>query len=158
MTPTEVLAVEVRQFIAGGDQILQARLVGQTVRAREVKERSGSRRPPVLGVLIAADALNDGQDLWFSPGFVAAAHRPVADDLRLRVRLVIGDSGVRFAYQPPGQDEPEYFAPSAAWIRIRTEIEPDFQTDQRFASVDVRYSVEPGGPTLGAIAEARGLW
>ena len=36
----------------------------------------------------------------------------------------------RLAYQPPGQPEPEHFAPSAAWIRIRTEIEPGFQTDR----------------------------
>lgn len=71
-----LLAVEVRQFIAGGDQILQARLPGQTVRAREVKERSGSRRPSVLSVLIAAGDLTDGQDLWFSPGFIAVGAPP----------------------------------------------------------------------------------
>ena len=158
MTPTEVLAIEVRQFLAGGDQILQARLLGQTARAREVKVRSGSRRPPVIGVLIQAGELVDGQDLWLLPSVIPAAYRPAPDDPRLRVRLMIAEGTPRLAYQPPGQTEPEHFAPSAAWIRIRTEIEPGFQTDRRFARVDTSYSAEPGGPTLAGIAEERGLW
>ena len=158
MTPTEVLAIEVRQFLAGGDQILQARLLGQTARAREVKVRSGSRRPPVIGVLIQAGELVDGQDLWLLPSVIPAAYRPAPDDPRLRVRLMIAEGTPRLAYQPPGQPEPEHFAPSAAWIRIRTEIEPGFQTDRRFARVDTSYSAEPGGPTLAGIAEERGLW
>lgn len=158
MSPTEVLAVEVRQFLAGGDQILQARLLGQTARARETKVRSGSRRPPVISVLTEAGELEDGQDVWFLPTAIPAGHRPAADDPRLRVRLMIADGTPRFAYQPPGKDEPEYFAPSAAWIRIRSEIEAGFQTDRRFARVDTSYSVEPGGPALGALATERGLW
>ncbi len=158
MTPTEVLAIEVRQFLAGGDQILQARLLGQTARAREVKVRSGSRRPPVIGVLIQAGELVDGQDLWLLPSVIPAAYRPAPDDPRLRVRLMVAEGTPRLTYQPPGQPEPEHFAPSAAWIRIRTEIEPGFQTDRRFARVDTSYSAEPGGPTLAGIAEERGLW
>jgi len=158
MTPTEVLAIEVRQFLAGDDQILQARLLGQTARAREVKVRSGSRRPPVIGVLIQAGELVDGQDLWLLPSVIPAAYRPAPDDPRLRVRLITPEGTPRFAYQPPGQAEPEHFAPSAAWIRIRTEIEPGFQTDRRFARVDTSYSAKPGGPTLAGIAEERGLW
>jgi hypothetical protein len=158
MTPTEVLAIEVRQFSAGEDQILQARLLGQTARAREVKVRSGSRRPPVIGVLMEAGELVDGRDLWLLPSAIPAAHRPAPDDPRLRVRLVVADGSPRFAYQPPGQEQAEDFAPSAAWIRIRTEIEPGFQTDRRFARVDTSYSVEPGGPPLAEIAAARGLW
>jgi hypothetical protein len=158
MTPTEVLAIEVRQFLAGADQILQARLLGQTARAREVKVRSGSRRPPVIGVLIEAGELVDGQDLWLLASVIPAAHRPAPEDPRLRVRLIVQESTPRLAYQPPGQAEPEYFAPSAAWIRIRTEIEPGFQTERRFARVDTSYSAKPGGPTLAGIAEERGLW
>ncbi len=158
MSPTEVLAIEVRQFLAGADQILQARLLGQTVRAREAKARSGSRRSPVIAVLMQAGDLVEGQELWLVPNVIPAAHRPSADDVRLRVRLVTVDGSVRFAYQPPGQDEAEYFAPSAAWIRIRTNVETGFQTDRRFARVDTSYSVEPGGPTLAELAEERGLW
>jgi hypothetical protein len=158
MSPTEVLAIEVRQFLAGADQILQARLLGQTVRAREVKVRSGSRRPAVIGVLIEAGVLVDGQDLWLVPSAIPAAHRPNPDDLRLRVVLSIIDGNARFAYQPPGEDAVEYFAPSAAWHRIRTVVEPGFQTDRRFSRVDTSYSVEPRGPTLGDLAEQRGVW
>jgi hypothetical protein len=65
---------------------------------------------------------------------------------------------VRLSYKPPNEDEAEQFAPSAAWRRIRQEIEPGFQTDRRFARVDASYSREPGGPTLGTLAEDRGLW
>jgi hypothetical protein len=158
MAPTEVLAIEVRQFLAGSDQILQSRLLGQTARAREVKSRSSSRRPPVIGVLVQAGALIDGQTLWLLPSMIPAAHRPSPDDPRLRVKLATTDGSVRFEYQPPGQSVPEQFAPSAAWIRIRTEIEPGFQTDRRFARVDTSYSTEPGGMTLGALAEGRELW
>jgi len=89
---------------------------------------------------------------------IPAGHRPAPTDPRLRVTLVIADGSTRFAYQPPGQPEPELFAPSAAWIRIRTEIEPAFQTDRRFARVDTSYSTEPGGTPLGAFAEGRELW
>jgi hypothetical protein len=95
----------------------------------------------------------EGQTLWLLPSMIPAAHRPAPDDPRLRVTLATTDGSVRFEYQPPGQSAPEQFAPSAAWIRIRTEIEPGFQTDRRFARVDTSYSTEPGGMTLGALAE-----
>jgi hypothetical protein len=89
---------------------------------------------------------------------IPAAHRPPPDDPRLQVTLTVADNNVRFVYQPPGQATPEFFAPSAAWIRIRTEIEPAFQTDRRFARVDTSYSVDPGGQALGDLAESHGLW
>ena len=105
MTPTEVLAIEVRQFLAGGDQILQARLLGQTARAREVKVRSGSRRPPVIGVLIQAGELVDGQDLWLLPsvdpcGLQARARRsaPARSSHRRR-----GDSALGLSAAGPGR-------------------------------------------------------
>lgn len=96
--------------------------------------------------------------MWLLSSVIPVARRPAPDDPRLRVRLMIADGSLRFGCQPPGQAEPEQFAPSAAWIRIRTEIEPGFQTDRLFARVDTSYSFKPGGPTLAAIAEGRGLW
>jgi hypothetical protein len=159
MSPTEVLAVEVRQFLADGDhQLLQTRLLGQTVRAREVKARSAGRRPPVIGVLMDGGELVEGQELWLLPSVIPAADRPAANDPRLRVTLVTDAGGAKLAYQPPGQADAELFAPSAVWRRIRQEIDPSFQTAQRFARVDLSYSCEPGGISLGDLAESRGLW
>lgn len=102
--------------------------------------------------------LTEGQELWLLPNVIPAAHRPSPDDPRLWVTLVNEEGAVRFSYQPPSQDQPEQFAPSAAWRRIRQEIEPGFQTDRRFARVDASYSREPGGPTLGEVADGSGLW
>ena len=112
----------------------------------------------MIGALVEAGDLVDGQTLWLLPSTIPAAHRPAPDDQRLRLTLATTDGSVRFAYQPPGQAVAEQFAPSAAWIRIRTEIDPAFQTDRRLARVDTSYSIEPGGMTLGALAESRDLW
>ncbi len=62
MTPTEVLAAEVKQYFSGdGKQLLQTNLVGQTERARDVKQ-GGPKRPAILPVLIENGMLSDGAE------------------------------------------------------------------------------------------------
>src|SRR4051812_50166526 len=105
MTPTEVLAVEVRQFLAGSDQILQARLLGQTGRAREVKVRSGSRRSPVIGVLMQAGELVGGQDLWLLPRGVTAGRRPPPGGPRVGGKRTTLPGAGRVWGPPPGRNQ-----------------------------------------------------
>jgi hypothetical protein len=63
MTPTEVLAVEVRQYTSGDDKhLLHTRLVGATSAARDVKR--ATRRPEVIPRLVEHGHLRDGDTLW----------------------------------------------------------------------------------------------
>jgi hypothetical protein len=95
MTPTEVLAVEVRQYLADRDhQILQTRW--DKLRARVgLRCAGGSRRQPVIGVLMEGGELTEGQELWLRPSVIPVAHRPSPDDPRLRVTLV-NEEGLPF--------------------------------------------------------------
>jgi hypothetical protein len=43
MSPTEVLAVEIRQYMGGGEQMLVPRVLGQTAEARQKKSPGGTR-------------------------------------------------------------------------------------------------------------------
>jgi hypothetical protein len=43
MTPTEVLAVEIRQYVGSGEQMLVPRVVGQTVQAQRTKRRTDQK-------------------------------------------------------------------------------------------------------------------
>ncbi len=44
MTPTEVIAVEIRQYTGGGEQMLVPRVLGQTAEALQRKSSGGSRK------------------------------------------------------------------------------------------------------------------
>lgn len=157
MVPTEVLAIEVRQFVSGEQQLLQTRLVGQTVAAREVKGQA-VRRPAVIGVLADAGILRDGDEIWFVPTIVpAGAHRPEADDPRLRAKLVNQDGRWVVEYQPAADQPTLTLAPASAWNAARAALEPGYQGD-RFRAVHDCFTFEPGGPTLGELAEQNELW
>ena len=55
MTPTEVLAIEIRQYIGGGEQMLVPRVIGQTAQARQKRAGGGGR----------------GSHDWDEPSFLA---------------------------------------------------------------------------------------
>ena len=157
MVPTEVRAIEVRQFVSGAQQLLQTRLVGQTVAAREVKGQS-ARRPAVIGALAHADIVHHGDELWSVPSIIpAGAHRPEAGDPRLRARLVNQVSRWVVEYQPDDDHPPVTLAPASAWNAARAAIEPGYQGD-RFRVVHDCFTLKPGGPTLGEPAEQNELW
>lgn len=159
MVPTEVLAAEVRQYVAGGDkQLLHASLVGQTEKARGVKGQT--RQPPAMNALIDNGDLVDGQELWL---LRSVLRRGIAagladDDARLRFTLKVdGGGGPRVLYQPPDGAEPEELPASKARDRVRQVLEPGF-TQLRARAVNDAFSTEPGGKTLGELAAEKSLW
>ena len=44
MVPTEVLAIELRQYTPGAEQVLMPRLIGQTAAAADIKRRTSRPR------------------------------------------------------------------------------------------------------------------
>jgi hypothetical protein len=123
MTPTEVLAVEVRQYTSGDDKhLLHTRLVGATSAARDVKR--ATRRPEVIPRLVEHGHLRDGDTLWLVPNILPAAVRPPADDPRLRVTLRINDGRATLLYQPDASQDVEELTPSTAWNRSADSSSP----------------------------------
>jgi hypothetical protein len=158
MTPTEVLAAEIRQYVsADGKQLLQARLVGQTEKARDIKGQT--RLPPVLDVLISDGVLTEGQDLWLRREILRKGRGDHLDDndRLLHFTLKINGGTPRVLYQPVENGEVEELAPSRARDRVRQELDPDFRQLRPRTVID-SFSIEPGGKTLGEIATERGLW
>ena len=52
----------------------------------------------------------------------------------------------------------ELLSPSLAWFPIFQELLPGKYPDAFHTPVYSRYSLEPGGPTLGEVAEEHGIW
>ncbi len=158
MTPTEVLAAEIRQFVSeDGKQILHAGLVGQTEKARDIKGQT--RQPPVLEVLIAEGVISEGQDLWLRREILRKGRGDglAADDRRLRFRLKIEAGLPRVQYQPVEDGEVEELSASKARDRVRQELEPDFK-QLRPRAVNDSFSLEPDGRTLRELAIEKNLW
>jgi hypothetical protein len=158
MTPTEVLAVEVRQYVSGdGKQLLQAGLVGQTEKARDVKGQA--RQPPALSVLVDGGHLADGQVLWLRRQVLrkGAGEGLAADDERLRFVLKVDGGPPRVAYQPAADAEVEELPASKARDRVMQVLDPDFKRFKARAVNDA-FSTEPGGKTLGELAADLKLW
>lgn len=158
MTPTEVLAVEIRQFVsADSKQLLRAGLVGQTEKARDIKGQS--RQRPVLDVLIEKGVLSDGQDLWLRREILYKGRGDgfAPDDRLFHFKLKIDGGAPRVLYQPVDGGEVEELAASKARDRVRQELEPEF-TRLRPRTVTDSFSTEPGGKTLEELAAELELW
>ncbi|MEO8689107.1 MAG: hypothetical protein ABI611_12935 [Solirubrobacteraceae bacterium] len=158
MTPTEVLAAELRQFGGeGGNRILQSSLVGQTERARAVKGQSS--RPSVIPLLAEHGKLQDGQELWMLPSALATRLRGglANDDPRLRFVLKNAIDKPVLDLQPAPDGPSAELAPSAAPFHVATLLDPDGEHRPRHP-VHSTFSTEPGGTPLGKVATAAGLW
>lgn len=158
MTPTEVLAAEVRQFRStDGKELLQTALVGQTEKARDIKGQT--RQPPVLDVLIAEGVLAEGHDLWLRREILRKGRGDglAPDDRQLHFKLTIKGGSPRVLYQPVEGGPVEDLPPSKARDRVRQVLEPDFK-QLRPRAVNDSFSIEPGGRNLGEIAAERELW
>ena len=152
MTPTEVFACEIRQYLSEGKQILQASIVGQTEKAREIK---GVRKlqPPVLPALLDAGVLKDGDDLWVVPERIRSDLRPAdAADPVLRFTLVALGLNVRYEADGAVEEMKASLAPS----RVRRQLGQT--TNLGTAAVAENLSKEPGGPSLADIARELGIW
>ena len=158
MKPTEVLAVEVRQYVSGdGKHLLQANLVGQTEKARDVKGQT--RQPPALGVLVENGTLGDGQVLWLrrevlGKGISAGLD---IDDPRLRFTLKVDGGPLRLRYEPSAETPPEEIVASKARDRVMQVLDPSF-TRLRARAVNDAFSTDPGGKSLGELAAELNLW
>jgi len=156
MTPTEVLAAEVRQYVSDDDkQLLTTGLVGQTEKAREIKGQS--KQPPVLNALVDGGHLKDGDEVWLLPSALPAAVRPDNADPRLRFTLKVSGGQYRLMYQPNGDGELEEWTASKGPDRVHQVLDPDF-TGMRPRAVNNAYAKEPGGKSLGEVALEQGLW
>src|SRR5205814_45172 len=121
MTPTSVLAVEVRQYVTEDEkQLLSSRLLGQTEQARAVKGKS--RQAAAIRVLHDAGELHDGDPLWPLPQTLPQGVRPAPNDPRLRFTLlrVSGSLGV-LRYEPDGQ-QPEEVSASKGRDRVYRQL------------------------------------
>ena len=128
--------------------------MGATSAARDVKK--GSSRSAVIPLLANHGALTDGDSLWLSPAILPAGVRPASpDDPRLRVTLGLDGGRATLLYQPSRTSEE--LTPSKAWNRIRRELEPT-HSGTRARAVNDAFTKEPGGKTLGELAEELQVW
>lgn len=157
MTPTEVLAAEVKQYVSDtGTQLLQTSLVGQTQRAREVK-RGGTQRPEILPTLVENDLLVDGAELWVRREKLTPSARPSrADDPRLRFVLDLSGNSPQVVYQPHGEGSTVKLYASRAIPRVNQEM--GHPTGTTATAVHDAFALAPGGPSLGEVALEHGLW
>jgi hypothetical protein len=81
MSPTEILAIEIRQYMGGGEQMLVPRILGQTAEARQKKKFSSSGR---------------GSREWDEPSFLAETERVLGHDDAETARKIIDWSRATF--------------------------------------------------------------
>ena len=63
-----------------------------------------------------------------------------------------------FRWRASPESAEELLMPSAAWWVIFREFLPDKYPESFYIPVHSRWSLKPGGPTLGEIAEQHGIW
>ena len=172
--PVEAIRVQMFELEAGRTRHLSfERLLpmptddqfGMTLRQsqqRPLAASSASRRTDVLRTLLDAGEIQDGDELWFlkrSNEFPAELRALTPDDHeRFRVRLDASGQKRRFLWTDADGSDLE-LAPSGAWRSIVAAVAPAHRlAGGPYRSVHRRYSMTPGGPTLGEIAIERGLW
>ena len=152
MTPTEVFAVEIRQYLADGKQLLQASLVGQTSKAREIK--TGRKlQVSALPALVDQGALKDGDHLWVMRDKIRSDLRPTApDDPRLRFTLVVEGGDINVRYE--AGDAPEVMKASQALARARRQLGRDEQSPAQPPSENLSIPTVRASRTSRAISES----
>lgn len=152
-----VLAVEVVQYTGpDGEQLLSSSLIGQTQVAQQVKGKSN--RPAVFRALVDGGLVSPGDEVWLRPEALGPAGADVQpNDARLRL-IVDGVVSGRpiLRYEPAGGD-PLLISHSKAPDHVRHAFDPSYTT-VRATSVYDKFSLAPGGPTLGEVAIEHGLW
>ncbi len=81
MSPTEVIAVEIRQYTGGGEQMLVPRVLGQTAEARRMKSTTASR----------------GSRRWDEPSFLEETERRAGTPAADGARAILEWSGAHFS-------------------------------------------------------------
>ena len=132
-----------------------------TVRESEAQKQTTNiaRRPPVLAALLAHGDLQDGQRLYLHPRVLFDTERDAYDADSLVFQVVIDASGAthKFRWRANETDPEQLLPPSGAWNSMMESIAPG-RYGKRYWPVHRFYSVEPGGETLGELAERTGAW
>jgi hypothetical protein len=132
-----------------------------TVRRREERKRSDNitRRPPIVPVLIGEGLLKDGQRLWLDKSVLLTRDRELydPDSLAFQVEVLASQTGVKFAWRPDEQHEPELMSPSAVPCRVY-EVVTDWTGEHFYSPVARSFTTEPHGQTLEQLALEKGVW
>ena len=118
MTSTEVLAVEVKQFIGGGEQGLVPRVIGQTQAARGAKG-TRSRAP---GRTWDKDAVLAGLEVKAGDAGAMVARRIFEWGERLGLRFAYGRGSQDGSVQPGLDDETGYLFPFIVFTTGAIEV------------------------------------
>jgi hypothetical protein len=130
-----------------------------TVREREKRKRdeNTARRPDVINFLLASGHLAGGDTLWIVPGVLPAKVREQwnASDPRFQFELVATDpKNPKFIWRPDPDTELT-FSPSTAPYHVSKALLPD-RDFRLYSSVHEKFTVSPGGKTVGELAEEHG--
>jgi hypothetical protein len=168
--PIEAVQVQLYEDAAGRYQLTFERLLplksddvfDLTVRAAEerIAGASKARRPAILKTLLENGILHPGQKLWLHPSIFAPDDKHLFDPTNpiFEVTLDLSEGKPMFRWRPSPDAPQELLVPSAAWWSIFQQLLPDAYPEPFYVPVHSRYSLEPGGPTLGEVAEQHGIW
>jgi hypothetical protein len=121
---------------------------------------SRPKKPAILKALLEHEAIEDGQKLWLHPSVFAAADKHLFDpeNVVFQLILVVSNGKPMFRWRPTPSAPEQLLSPSRAWFSIFGHVLPGKYTNAVASPVFNHYSLEPGGPTLGEIAEQQGIW
>jgi hypothetical protein len=168
--PIEAIQVQLFEDAGGRYQLTFERLLplksddafDLTVKAAEERIAGISRpkRPAILKTLLEHGVIQPGQKLWLHPSIFQADDRHLfdPDNPIFQLTLDLSEGSPKFRWRRSPDAPEELLWPSFAWFPILQEVLPGKHTDEVATSVYNRYSLEPGGPTLGEVAEEHGIW
>ena len=168
--PIEAIQVQLYDDGAGRYQLTFERLLplksddvfDLTVKAAEERIAGASRprRQAILKTLLENGIVEPGQKLWLHPNIFAPDEKHLFDPNNpiFGVTLDLSEGRPMFRWcRSPGSPD-ELLVPSAAWWSILQQLLPEKYAEPFYVPVHSRYSLEPGGPTLGEVAEQHGIW
>jgi hypothetical protein len=141
--------------------IPQAEEFDLTVRQREERRRrvnvQQSRRPDVVWFLAEHGHLQDGQALWLKPGVLPPTLRAAYDeDAPLyKVNFTLENGSAKFAWRQSPDAALQLLSPSTVVYHVVKALDPTSEP-HRYRAVHDKFTVAPGGQTLGELAEEHG--
>ncbi len=168
--PIEAIQVQLFEDSAGCYHLTFERLLplksddAFDLTVRDTEERIATtrqlRKPPILRSLLAAEVIQDGQELWLSPNVLPSDARELFDANNIAFRLLLDASAgqPKFRWRASPESEEKVLWPTEAWFYIFGAVLPDRDWTYSNSSVFNHYSLEPGGPTLEEVARDHGVW
>jgi hypothetical protein len=168
--PIEAIQVQLFEDAAGRYQLTFERLLplksddafDLTVKVAEerIAGISKPKKPAILKALLENEIIQPGQKLWLHPTAFAAADKHLFDpeNVVFQVSLEVRDGKPMFRWRRAPDAPEKVLSPSRAWFPIFQEVLPGKYMNEVASPVFNHFSLEPGGPTLGEIAEQHGIW